>query len=604
MRTKLFLFIFFLASFSCAQTKEKLKESIHKLQTKQKLTGAVWATVSDEGKVSIDAVGYKNAQTKEFLSPSDKVHVGSVSKTILAAGFLRMATLGLLNFDDPVQKYLPNLQFKNQWNTTNPLTIRHLLDHTSGLTDVKLWHVFSTTATPDTPLEIVYLKSPEILSVHSKPGSVYSYSNLGYTILGIIIEKITRTRYEKYLDDNLLKPLGMTNSSFHFVTQTGKYADKNLAFGHFDDGEPVSALPMYLRPAGQFTTTAEDMGKFLYFMMSDGIINGKVFIKSEFLSAVGKQKQTDAYKNGIPFGDALGAYSRDRYGVVGIAKNGNTLGFSAMIYLFPNEKKAFFIAHNMDSETANYDLFNETLVKHLGLATQQFITKKQIVESEINDWKGYYVPIITKVEPFGLLDNIFAYTQVEISTNGALLMPFQGKIKTLIYQGNYLFSMKDRTNISHSFYKSDDENLLITDGVKTMKKISGLKILGIASSLLIGLLGLLYLFITSCKYFIKYKRSFINQPIFWVFIAILTLLFSFVFIANQSFMNIGDATIGNIVLAFGSIILPALVITTLILTVKTQKQYSQTLNFWATIFVLQFCILLIVNKLLPIIMWK
>lgn len=604
MRTKLFLFISFLASFSYAQTQEKLRLSIKKLLTDQKLSGAVWTTVSDEGKIIIDAVGYKNAHTKEFLSPTDKVHVGSVSKTILAAGFLRMATLGLLNLDDPVQKYLPNLSIKNEWNSTNPVTVRHLLDHTSGLTDAKLWHIFSTTATPDTPLEFVYLNSPSILDVHSKPGSVYSYSNLGYTILGMVIEKVTQTRYENYLDDNLLKPLGMKNSSFHFVSQTGKYADKNLAFGHFDNGECVAAIPMYLRPAGQLTTTAEDIGKFLRFMMSDGTINGETFIKSDFLLLVGNQKQTDAYKKGVPFGDALGAYSRDRYGAVGIAKNGNTLGFSAMIYLFPNDRKAFFIAHNMDSETADYELFNEKLIKHLDLATQQFISKQQNIESEINDWNGFYVPVITKVEPFGLLDNIFAHIKVEIFTNGALLMPFQGKVKTLTYQGKNLFSMKDRTDVSHSFYKSDAGNLLVTDGVKTIKKISGFKIFAIASSLILGLLGLLYLLAASCRAIMKYNRDFMNQPIFWVFTAILTLLISFVFIANQSFMNMGDKTIGNIILAIGSLILPVLAITTLILTVRTQKQYLHTLNFWATIFVLQFCILLVINKLLPIIMWN
>ena len=109
MRTNFFLLILLLGSSSYAQTQEELRISLNKLLTDQKLSGAVWTTVSNEGKIIIDAVGYKNAQTKEILSPTDKVHVGSVSKTILAAGFLRMATLGLLNLDDPIQKYLPNL---------------------------------------------------------------------------------------------------------------------------------------------------------------------------------------------------------------------------------------------------------------------------------------------------------------------------------------------------------------------------------------------------------------------------------------------------------------------------------------------------------------
>jgi CubicO group peptidase (beta-lactamase class C family) len=362
----------------------------------------------------------------------------------VAAGFLRMATLGLLNLDEPVKKYLPNLPIKNQFGNADPVTIRHLLDHTSGLADAKLWHVFSTTATPDTPLETVYLNSPGILKVQSRPGSVYSYSNLGYTILGMVIEKITKKRYEDYLGQNLLMPLGMTNSSVEFVSQI---TDKGLAHGHFDNGEPAVTMPMYLRPAGQFTTTAGDLGKFMRFMMSDGLINGKAFISREYLRAVGNQEGTDSFKMGVPFGDALGAYSRDRYGVVGIAKNGNTLGFSAMLYMFPIHKKAFFVAFNMDSETANYDLFNEVLIRHLGLPALKFITKEQDMGKHFENWRGYYVPLVTKVEPFGLLDLVFSFTKVEISKTDITLRPMQGKGKKLFYQGRNLFSMKDRTDI-------------------------------------------------------------------------------------------------------------------------------------------------------------
>ncbi len=599
IRILLILVLISITNFSYAQTKEELKKTIKNLLKEQKLSGAIWTIVSDKGEIYTDAYGYKNIKTKEVLSQNDKVHVGSVSKTILAAGFLRMATLGLLNLDDRIKKYLPNLPIENHLYDNNPITIRHLLDHTSGLTDAKLWHVFSTTATQDTPLETVYLNSPNILKVQAKPGS--TYSNLGYTILGMIIEKITKNKYENYLDENLLKPLGMINSSFTFISQT---IDKKLAFGHFDDGKPVAAMPMYLRPAGQLTTTAEDVGKFLRFMMSDGIIDGKSFINSKYLTAVGKQKLTDAYNNGVPFGDALGAYSRDRYGVVGIAKNGNTLGFSSMIYMFPNYKKAFFIAFNMDSEAANYDLFNEVLVKHLGLATKNFITKKQETGSDIENWNGYYIPVITKVEPFGLLDIVFSHTKVETSKTGALLIPFQGKDKTLIYQGEAVFSMKDRTNISHAFFTTTDGEFLITDGVKTSKKVSGLKILGIAASLFLGISGLIYLFIVGCINLIKYKLDFMNKPQFWVFISILTLIVSFAFIAVQPFMNMGDLTVGNILLALATLLIPVFSVVSFILMIKTQKLYLNNLIFWTTIFVIQFCILLFANNLIPITMWK
>ena len=597
----LLLFLFLSSNLTFGQPHRTLKDEIRKLLDEQNLSGAVWSTLSEKGEIISDACGYKNFETKELLSANDKVHVGSVSKTILATGFLRMASLGLLTLDDPVKKYLPNLPIDNQFDRINPITIRHLLDHTSGLTDAKLWHIFSETAKVNTPLETVYLNSPNILKVHSNPGSIYSYSNLGYCILGMVIEKITKQPYENYLDVNLLKPLGMMNSSFHFISQT---LDKQLAFGHFDNGAPVAAMPMYLRPAGQLTTTAEDIGKFLRFIISDGKIDGETFINIEYLKAVGKQEKTDAFKKGVPFGDALGAYSRDRYGVVGIAKNGNTLGFTSMIYMFPKYKKAFFIAFNMDSETADYDLFNEVLVKHLGLATQPFITRERKIESDIEKWNGYYVPIITKVEPFGLLDLVFSHTKVETSEYGALLLPFQGKNKALTYQGRNLFSMKDRSNISHVFYSNDHKDLLISDGVKTLKKVSVFKIIGVVISLTLGISALVYVFVVGCIHLLKYKLQFIKSTLFWVFIAILTLIISIALISAQPFMKMGDMTIGNILLFLGTLQLPIFSIVSFILCLKTQKHYLHNLNFWGIVLIMQFCLLLIANNLMPIIMWK
>jgi len=589
------------ANICSAQQEVALKEKIKTLLAEQKLPGAVWATVSDSGAIHTDVHGYKNTSTKMLLSPADKVHVGSVCKTIVAAGFLRMATQGLIDLDDPVKRYLPDLPLDDYLFKNDPVTIRHLLDHTSGLTDAKLWHIFSTTAKAGTPLGTVYNNSPGILKIQAKPGSIYSYSNIGYTILAMIIEKVTHKKYEDYLDEHILKPLGMINSSFHFISQT---ADTSLAYGHFDGGEPVTAMPMYLRPAGQFTTTTEDMGKFLRFMMSDGTIDGKPFIKNEFLHAVGRQTRTDAYQKGVPFGDALGAYSRDRYGAVGIAKNGNTLGFAAMIYFFPADNKAFFIAFNMDSETANYDLFNEVLVAHLGVAKGNFITKGKDIENELQNWNGYYIPVVTKVEPFGLLDIVFSHFKLTISETGTLLIPFQGKEKALIYQGSHLFTMTDRTNVSHALYTTTTGERFITDGVKTLKKISGFKIAGIAASIIAGLAAMLYLFVLGCVQLVHYQLAFGRMPLSWIFMALLAFVSSIILIATQPFMKMGDMSIGNISLAISTLLIPMFSIVSLFLFIKTNRLYLQTVSFWALIFVLQFCALLMANNLMPMIMWR
>ena len=121
-------------------------------------------------------------------------------------------------------------------------------------------------------------RAPQGLRVRARPGSRYAYSNMGYGLLGMVIEKVTGQPYERYLDAQLLQPLGMADSTFTFVTQTGAQADPRLAMGYFEHGVAQPAVPQYLRPAAQFTTTAADMGKLAHFLMGDGKLQGKRFI--------------------------------------------------------------------------------------------------------------------------------------------------------------------------------------------------------------------------------------------------------------------------------------------------------------------------------------
>lgn len=148
--TYIFIISLFLANTLLAQSNNQLHEEIQKLLSEQKLTGAVWTIVDSSG-ITTDCAGLKNAETKERFKPTDKVHIGSIAKTILAVGILHLATEGKINLDESVSKYLTDTKFINKWSATQTVTIRHLLDHTSGLGDAKLWHIFSTTSTPDSP---------------------------------------------------------------------------------------------------------------------------------------------------------------------------------------------------------------------------------------------------------------------------------------------------------------------------------------------------------------------------------------------------------------------------------------------------------------------
>jgi hypothetical protein len=95
-----------------------------------------------------------------------------------------LVTAGLLHLDDRAAQYLPGIEFNNPWRDAAPVTVRHLLDHTSGLEDARLWQMFSERPEPDTPLAQAYPNPDKLLRIRTRPGSRFSYSNMGYGLLG------------------------------------------------------------------------------------------------------------------------------------------------------------------------------------------------------------------------------------------------------------------------------------------------------------------------------------------------------------------------------------------------------------------------------------
>lgn len=592
------IFILFIANYLYCQT----DYSIEKVLKSEHLPGAVWTLVADN-QIKTFSAGIKNINTREKLSPNDKIHVGSITKTILAIGILKLATENRLNIDEPITKYIPNLPIDNSWKKTNPVTIRHLLDHTSGLSDLRLWHFFSSSSNPSTPLSEFYTLNPKVLKIQEKPGELFSYSNMGYTLLGMLVEKITSQRYEKYLDENLLKTLEMYNSSFEFMTQMDTEKMNNLAMGHFEDGKIAPALSIYLRPAGQFTTTAEDMGKLIQFIINKGNIENKQIINPEYIKNLGRPQYTTAYKNGLKNGYAFGLAHRDRFGVIGLVHSGNIIGYRAMLYIFPEEKKGFFIAHNMDSETADYDAFNSVLIESLKIPKQKVNSNKGTSTKNFKDWEGYYVPIITKIEPLKLLDIIGSFTKIELKEKSIIITPFHKKNIKLIHNGKGLFQAEDRVNNSHLLYENENGKYLTT-GIFTMQKINGWKISILLISFILGIIGTVIILLISITQIIKLQEKFINHPIFGIFSVASLILISICLIASKNIIFIGDENLGSRLLYLATIFLPIAVILSLTIYIKSCIDYHRKLGFWTSVILFQWCIVMLIYELIPFCTWK
>ncbi|WP_342316224.1 serine hydrolase domain-containing protein [Lysobacter sp. FW306-1B-D06B] len=580
-------------------TDAALHKAMTDLLAAQGLQGAVWSTVADDGAIAVDAAGTRDARTGAALHPQDQVHVGSVAKTVLATGVLRLVSQRRLSLDAPVSELLPGVAFDNPWASDSPVRVRHLLDHTAGLDDARLADMFSLKARADAPLS-TFLDG-RTLRVRSRPGSRHSYSNTGYTLLGMVIEAVTGARYDAWLDANLLRPLRMHDSTFAFTTQEGAGANSRVAMGHFENGVAHAAVPMFLRPAGQFTTTAEDMGRFARFLMSDGRIDGTAFIDPTLLRAMGQPQGTEAARAGLRVGYGLGMATRDRHGAVGKCHGGSTVGYRAMLCVFPQHQRAFFIALNTDHETADYGRFDRLLIESLGLPMAEALPRM----GEAGDaMEGYYIPSPNRFARFEWLDATLGFVRITREGEGVRFAPLQSSALMLTPVGGNLLRADDRALASHAFVTTADSTRAITTGLQTYERVALPVIAARWISLAAGLLGVAWLLVMGAVRFVLDGRDRWKRSAVIPFLGIAVLLLPVPLFLRQSFLQLGDLTPASGTLAAVTALLPLTMVLGLIFGLRRRPWSAlDIVDVVAMVAVLQLTVVLAFGGLLPLRLW-
>lgn len=567
----------------------------------QGLQGAVWSTLIDDT-IATGAAGTRDARTGKPMQSNDRVHVGSVAKTLLATGVLRLVTQGKLALDTPVAPLLPEIEFDNPWASTDPIRIRHLLDHTAGLDDVRFSQAFTLVPREDTPLRSAFDgRGP--LRVRSRPGTRHSYSNTGYTLLGMVIERVTGTRYEAYLDAHLLKPLRMHDSTFAFTTQDGEHADARLAMGHFENGATHAAVPSFIRPAGQFTTTAADMGRLARFLMGDGRIDGAPFIDAALLRAMGEPIATEAADAGLRVGYGLGLSTRDRHGAVGRCHGGSTVGYRAMLCLFPREQRAFFVAVNADIEGVDYGRLDRHLIQALDLPTSSPQRTATPAPRELASWEGIYVPSPNRFASLDLLDTALNFVRVTHDGDTLRFKPFQSKEITLHPVGERLLRAPERTIASHALVTTPDGRRVISTGLQSYERAPLARMALLWASLIAGLLGCVWLLASGAQALIRW-RSAANRTVLIPFSGLLALLVPLPFFYRQSFLQLGDVTTASVLLAIVTALWPLTMLVGLIAALRRRAWSMRAkMDVIAMLSVLQWTCVLAWWGLVPLRMW-
>jgi CubicO group peptidase (beta-lactamase class C family) len=595
--------IFFLWVSTGLASQASLQAGIERVLEEEGLTGIAWSLVGENGEVSLGAAGMRDNAARTEFTIDTTFHVGSLTKSLLATGMLRLASTGAVELDSPVRRYLPNLPFDNPWAGESDVSVRHLLDHTSGLDDARLWQMFSERPGPDTLLAAAFPDSEALLRVRARPGTRFSYSNMGYTILGMIVESVTGDRYESYMDRQVLGPLGMRDSTFSFTTQEGGAADPKLAWGHVDDGTAYSAQAIFLRPAGQFTTSAGDLARFARFLMSDGVIGGQAFIDKALMRERGRPYGTEAANSGLAAGYALGLGRRDRHGVIGFCHGGNIVGFVAMMCIFPEDGKAFSYSVNTDSESADYGRIDRLFIEALAVSAAQ-APPTAAPDPDLEQWHGRYILSPNRFETFSYLDTVFGAIEISDQDGSLTLTSLQQGPRTLRPVGSLVFSAGDRSTQSHVFLRGSSGEYLLSDGFRTYLKVPAAYLAAHWASVILGMAGFAWLFSAGLVNLLRRPVRIHRRTEAPAFIALLLLVTPLPFFMSQSFMALGDLTPASALLAAATLLLPLAMILTILRSWKNRLNSRLALvHGLAAVLALQWCAVLMNAGLLPLRLW-
>lgn len=225
-------------------------------------TGAAVGIVLEGDVVYVRGFGVRELESKQPVEGDTVFRIGSVSKTITALAVLKLRDQGRVVLDAPAATYVPALASLSSHTKDSPqITVRHLLTMTSGLPYDDMWGAV-TFGQSDVELAQLLKQGP---SIARAPGEQYQYSNLGFALLGKVVEAVSGQPFAEFVAHEIFAPLGMRSSGY----VTGAIQRERMAVGYFKEGEhgehlvpePIDSDGVFA-PAGGVYTSANDLARY------------------------------------------------------------------------------------------------------------------------------------------------------------------------------------------------------------------------------------------------------------------------------------------------------------------------------------------------------
>lgn len=374
-------------------TPTELLDAIRKIADESKVPGVGLAIVNRDEVLLSEGIGLANVQSKRPVTTSTMFRAGSISKSFTALALLKLQEAGLLTIENRLSELIPEVRIGNRWDSTAPMKLVHLLEHTSALDDIPLSQY--AVSAPGITLSDGVRFSADRRQARWQPGTFFSYSNDNFTLAGYVVEKVSGKRFDEYLLTELLQPLDMAEASFLLTD----HVKEHIATGYATDGTSSREYEhMIDRSSGALNCTPTQLGHLVQMLLNRGNYAGQQLLARESIERMETPGSCLTAHHGIVDGYGLANFT---YAVRGHRLHGHAGavdGFLASYAYSPEFGMGYAFMINSSNHLA-MNRIEETIQSYLAREWPQASQPTSSATPETwAQFAGYYEPYTLRVE--------------------------------------------------------------------------------------------------------------------------------------------------------------------------------------------------------------
>ncbi len=304
MRALLFLALAWLAFAPNARAQagdiNALEGTIADIAIEEAIPGLAVAIIENGEIVLLRGYGIANRETNAPATANTIFRAASISKSLTGVGIMSLVERNALSLDDRLSDITPDVRFTNRWESTDPVRVAHLLEHSAGWPDLSIRQLL--TNADDWPLRQSAAFAQDRMVSRWRPGLYSIYSNAGPGVAGLLIESASGESFDAYMRTHVMRPMGMAQADFVRTPSM----EATLARSYDASGAPIPYEATLMPPSGGLLASAADLSALVLFYLNEGRAGDAALLTPAAIARIERQETTLAARLGLKATYGLG----------------------------------------------------------------------------------------------------------------------------------------------------------------------------------------------------------------------------------------------------------------------------------------------------------